>query len=612
MTETIIDSRLDPRIQARNLHWQGWRVSSIAKYLGLKPATVHSWARRENWDGGSPHQRVAASTEARLIQLVNLPKKTDGDYKEMDKLAKMLTTVQTALHQSSEPVAVISNKAMPDYRPHTQSTIDNPPRETREPKEKREKVPSNRKPSKLIVLDDDQAERLSEIFTEQSFEYQKAWYRSGLVNRFRNLLKSRQIGATFFMAREAFLRAVKTGNNQIFLSASRAQAFQFKQYIADFLAMVGIEFKGDVPELANGAKFYFLGTNSRTAQGRNGDLYVDEYFWIQDFKRLRELAEPMASQARFRTTFFSTPSDELHPAYGFWTGTEFNDGRPENEHIKLDVSHAALQAGRLDPDAQFRQIVTLDDAEAGGCNLFDKVYLRQRYAPSVYDQLFKCQFVKPGDSVFEYGWLRTAAVDSMDVWHDYKPWTSPTRPCGIHPVWVAYDPADDGDAAGLVVVMPPQRRGDPFRVVERQLLHGNDFESQAEVIRELLSRYNVTKIVIDASGLGAAVYQLVQKFYPAVIGHKFTQELKAAWVHKAQALFRAKRVQWDSGSMAMDLQAAFMTIRIQKTNSGKSLTYGSGRNAIASHGDLAWALMMLFAEEPLDGSLSSNSSIEVF
>ena len=317
MSETIIDSRLDPRIQARNLHWQGWRVSSIARYLGLKPATVHSWARRENWDGGSPHQRVAASTEARLIQLVNLPKKTDGDYKEMDKLAKMLTTVQAAFHKSPEPVAVIGDKAMPDYRPHTQSTIDNPPREMREPKEKREKVPSNRKPSKLIILDDEQTERLSEIFTEQSFEYQKSWYRSGLVNRFRNLLKSRQIGATFFMAREAFLRAVKTGNNQIFLSASRAQAFQFKQYIADFLAMVGIEFKGDVPELANGAKFYFLGTNSRTAQGRNGDLYVDEYFWIQDFKRLRELAEPMASQARFRTTFFSHQAMNCTPRMAF-------------------------------------------------------------------------------------------------------------------------------------------------------------------------------------------------------------------------------------------------------------------------------------------------------
>ena len=604
MSETIIDSRLDPRTQARNLYWQGWRISSIAKHFGLKAATIHSWCRRENWDGGSPPQRVAASVEARLIQLVNLPNKSDGHYKEIDRLTKTLTSVQAALHSlPASSAANVGAKAMPDYTP---PTIDNPPREL---KEKREKVPSNRKASKVRLLDDEQIESLEGIFTDQAFEYQKAWYRNGLKNRFRNLLKSRQIGATFYFAREAFMRALKTGNNQIFLSASRSQAFQFKQYIADFLAMVGEEFKGDTPELGNsGAKFYFLGTNSRTAQGRNGDLYVDEYFWIQDFKRLRELAEPMASQARFRSTFFSTPSDEAHPAFPFWTGAEYNVGRPAAEHIKLDVSHAALRNGRADGDAQFRQIVTLDDAEAGGCSLFDKNYLQKRYAPDVYDQLFKCLFVKAGGSVFEYQWLKAAAVDAWDAWPEFKPYSSPQRPCGNAPVWVGYDPTKSGDAAGLVVMMAPINKGDPFKVVETRLLHGNNFEAQAGIIKNLLATYNVQKIVIDCTGLGASVHELVSKFYPSAIGHNFSQDKKFQWVHKAQSLFRAKRIQWDAGSMAMDLQAAFLTVRLEKTASGKSFTYTSGRNEVASHGDLAWAAMMVMAEEPLDYSSNNNTS----
>lgn len=348
MSETIIDARLDPKIQARNLFWQGWKITAIAAALGLKAGTIYSWARRDNWDGGSPQQRVAVSIEARLIQLISLPTKSDGTYKEIDRLTKTLTCVQDALHKQAIPNQANVGKALPDYTP---PTIDNPPREHTE---KRKRVPSNRKTSsKQIILHNEQIDRLREIFTDQSFDYQKSWYQSGLKHRFRNLLKSRQIGATFYFARESFNRALTTGNNQIFLSASRAQAFQFKQYIADFLSMVDVEFKGDVPVLGNnGAKFYFLGTNSRTAQGRNGDLYVDEYFWIQDFKRLRELAEPMASQKRFRSTFFSTPSDEIHPAYRFWSGEEFNDGRPVNEHIKLDVSHKALAKGRLDTDAQ--------------------------------------------------------------------------------------------------------------------------------------------------------------------------------------------------------------------------------------------------------------------
>ncbi|MGK7630792.1 terminase large subunit domain-containing protein, partial [Salmonella enterica] len=39
----------------------------------------------------------------------------------------------------------------------------------------------------------------------------------------RNILKSRQIGATWYFAFEAFENAVMTGDPQIFLSASKVQ-----------------------------------------------------------------------------------------------------------------------------------------------------------------------------------------------------------------------------------------------------------------------------------------------------------------------------------------------------------------------------------------------------
>ncbi|MGN6888067.1 terminase large subunit domain-containing protein, partial [Neisseria sp. P0014.S008] len=71
----------------------------------------------------------------------------------------------------------------------------------------------------------EQVLRLQEIFRAQMFEYQRIWYNQKV--RFRNLLKSRQIGATFFFAREAFVDALTTGKNKVFLSASKAQAFQF-------------------------------------------------------------------------------------------------------------------------------------------------------------------------------------------------------------------------------------------------------------------------------------------------------------------------------------------------------------------------------------------------
>ncbi len=42
-------------------------------------------------------------------------------------------------------------------------------------------------------------------------------------------------------AREGAIDAVNTGRNQIFLSASKSQVFQFRQYIIDFsMAWIGI------------------------------------------------------------------------------------------------------------------------------------------------------------------------------------------------------------------------------------------------------------------------------------------------------------------------------------------------------------------------------------
>lgn len=143
------------------------------------------------------------------------------------------------------------------------------------------------------------------------------WYRAGLEHRIRDILKSRQIGATFYFSREALLRALKTGHNQIFLSASKTQAYVFREYIIAFARLVDVDLTGDPIVLGNnGAKLIFLGTNSNTAQSHNGDLYVDEIFWIPNFQVLRKVASGMASQSHLRSTYFSTPSTLAHDAYG--------------------------------------------------------------------------------------------------------------------------------------------------------------------------------------------------------------------------------------------------------------------------------------------------------
>ena len=336
---------------------------------------------------------------------------------------------------------------------------------------------------------------------------------------------------------------------------------------------------------------------------------MDEYFWIPDFKELTRLAKPMAAQKQYRITYFSTPSALSHPAYPFWSGEQFNEGRPVSEQVKFAVDHAALAPGRLCEDGQFRQIVTLDDAERMGCTLFDRAQLMRENSPSEFRQLFMCEFVETGDGVFDLASLMRCTVSSWDVWADfYKPLAR--RPVGDLPVWIGYDPADGGDSAALVAVLPPRFNGDAFRILERHLLRGNDFQEQADFVRGMLSRYRVEKIVIDKTGLGAAVFQLVQGFFPRVLGINYSLPEKALMVGKMQSLLRDKRVQWDTDYK--DVTAAFLAIRAVVTASGRNVTYDSPRSREISHADVAWAAMQVFYQEPLDGISLPRGSVEIF
>jgi len=575
-----ISPDLDPRRAARALYWQGLRIARIAEQLGVKATTIHSWKRRDGWDESDHAERIATTLESRLIQLIQMPNKGNSEYKEIDALGRQVERMarvgkyqQTGREVDLNP-AIANRNAAPKRQPEKNA------------------------------ISEEQQRKLEEAFLDRMFGYQKSWFRAGLVERIRNILKSRQIGATYYFAHEAFIDALKTGRNQIFLSASKAQAFQFRSYIVDFAKEVAdVELKGEVIKLPNAAELMFIGTNSRTAQGRHGNLYVDEYFWIPRYRELRKLASGMASQKQYRMTYFSTPSAMSHEAYPVWTGEAFNKGRPKAEHIRLDVSHEALSAGLHCPDGQWRQIVTILDALAGGCDLFDLDQLRLEYIPEEFAQLFLCQFIDDGDSVFGFSLMQSAMVDSWEVWEDWKPFTA--RPFGNRPVWLGYDPSNGGDKAALVVLAPPTVPGGRFRILERIQFHGSDYEGQAKVILDTCARFNVTYIGMDVTGLGSAVNQLVQRVRPDTVPFTYNVELKTKMVLKALNVLHHGRLEYDAGHT--DIAASFMAIKKTLTPSGRQVTYQAGRSEEVSHADIAWATMHALYNEPLEGANAANS-----
>lgn len=580
---------LDSRYQAKLLYWQGWRVSDIAKELGVNRQTAFSWKRREEWDSTPVVRRVEGAIDARLTQLISKEGKTPGDLLEIESLTKALERMARVRRYDQG-----GNEA--DLNPKIRARNQG----------KRKKANRNDVPEEAL-------EKLRDAFFDELFGYQREWHRQKeLARRIRNILKSRQIGATYYFAREAFLDAATTGRNKIFLSASKAQAHVFRQYIIAFASeAAGIELRGDPIVLPNGAHLYFLGTNYRTAQSYHGDLYIDEYFWIPRFAELNKVASGMAMHKKWTKTYFSTPSSLNHEAYPFWTGARINKGKRKEDHIHIDVSHSALKSGNLCEDRQWKQIVTIEDAVAAGCDLFDIDELRLEYSPEEFDNLLMCGFIDDTQSIFPLAMLQPCLVDSWVEWADFRPFAP--RPVGNRPVWIGYDPSRVGDGAAVIVVAPPVVEGGKYRVIAKFNWHKMPFPKQAELLKTICGSYRVEHLEIDCTGPGAlGVFDLVSEFYPAATAVTYSPRVKAMMVAKALNIIGNGRLEYDAGWHGLTM--ALMSIRQTMTASGGQTTFMSGRSEEVGHGDLAWALLHALdkSEITAGGGSGGRSIMEIF
>ncbi|SPY70798.1 Uncharacterized conserved protein [Providencia alcalifaciens] len=566
----MTDSQRDPRQEAKSLYWQAYSISQIAAHLNVSANTIYSWRRRDKWDETEVMQRLSGETHVRILRLMSKENLTAHDFKVIDFLGRQLERF---------------NKSNEHHE-----------------KENKPKTPKNH-------FTDEQIDQLRELVLDSLYEHQKKWYKQK-HRRNRMILKSRQIGATWYFAREALIHALETGNNQIFLSASRAQALQFKVFIQALARLVGVELKGgDKIILANGATLFFLGTSAATAQSYTGDLHFDEFFWTANFMELRKVAAAMATQIGLRRTYFSTPSSEEHEAYPFWTGDFFNNARAESKKILIDTSHKALKNGQLGGDNIWRQIVTIHDALNSGFDLVSLEEIESENTPDDFENLYNCQFVKAGERAFDYNALIARGVDgyNRDVWSDWKPYTN--RPLGNKPVHIGADPTGtggNGDGLGIAILSPPAVPGGKWRVVEALRFRGMAFEKQAEEIKKLTLRYNVIGITIDGTGgTGEAVFELVKKFYPAATMIGYSAPVKRLMVLKTQMLIRNGRLEYDAG--AQHIPSSFMTIKKVITPGG-IVTYVSERTRGVDHGDIAWSIMNVLYGEPIGSETVNEGS----
>lgn len=531
----------------RALYLRRYTPKEIASELNLPNARiVYYWAEKYSWADLLSFESTEEAIERRYQLLASRDNKSDLDLKEMDMLIAHATKLRAQSNKHKEKMASSQSSgqaAAPDSN-------DDEPRRKR--KYKKNDI------SSLTQEDFD-------VWAEEHlFEYQKH-LRNNIGQLVRNILKSRQIGATWYFAFEAFENAVMTGDPQIFLSASKAQAEVFRSYIVNITEQYfGITLTGNPIRLSNGAELRFLSTNKNTAQSYSGHLYCDEYFWVPNFAKLNEVASAMATHDKWRTTYFSTPSAKTHQAYPFWTGDEWKQGNKKRAAIKFPSFDEIRDGGRLCPDGQWRYVITMEDAIAGGFNLASIEKLRNRYNDATFNMLYMCVFVDSKDSVFSFSDLEACGIE-IDTWQDHNP--DAARPFGDRPVWGGFDPARSGDLSCFVIVAPPMLAVEKFRVLKVIYWKGMNFRYQAKQIEQLFKKYNFTYLGVDVTGIGQGVFDNIQHFALRVaVPIRYDLNTKNQLVLKAVDVVESQRIEWDKNPRILTISshrriAGFATLR---------------------------------------------------
>ena len=387
---------------AKALYLKAWTPQCIATELKLNnERIVYYWADKHGWRDMLREFTVDEAISSKIQAILEIPEPSKANLDLLDRLIKHHTILKK--QRAQEKVAQAADLSSDDNRP-SKSKRSNKQRTNNESKKK----------DKARTVDDLTPEDF-EVWVESLFDYQKLMRsikNDPLMPRTRNVLKSRQIGFTFGCAGEAFEDGVLTGENQIFISATKSQAEVFRSYIIHIAqTFFDITLKGNPIKLPNGAEFHFLATSANSAQSRAGNVYVDEYFWIRDFKKVSDVVSACATQKRFRKTYFSTPSSKNHPAYPFWTGDMWRGGKSTRKNIEFPSFDKLKDGGRVCPDKQWRYVIDVHDAVKMGCDLIDPDELEEEFSPDAFRNLYKCEFVDDAKSVFKFTDVERLMVD---------------------------------------------------------------------------------------------------------------------------------------------------------------------------------------------------------
>lgn len=513
----------------------------IARKLGIAEKTVRNWKAHGNWEEKKRlnHQAERFSDSDSLkMQIAELSRKdqlSEAEAKTIERLTKAMERLNR----------IETRKAVADKRLRVKET----------------------RPS-MSVVDALLQRALSEEYG--LYEYQREFLSS--PERFRAVLKSRQIGFSYVMALDALINCMR-GLDSVIVSASQDQSDILIDYAFRHAEKLGLELlSASRSEIitATGKRILARPANFRTVQGFSGSLYLDEFAWVQDAERLWKVAVPVVVAVKGRITVCSTPYEKGNM---FWRIMEGQDGRYEQFQRYIISIHEAIKQGL---NIELEEIRGLFDAES-------------------FQRLFECQYFDDEESYFTFDEVSACAAPDC------------LNPATDSLLYAGYDVGRLTDTSELVMVECGVRdsqesgagsqesgAGSQEAVITRYMktLRRASFEEQRVFLREALKKFRVRSLHIDATGMGMNLAEDLQREFPHIVRPVwFTRELKEELAVNMKKLFEDRRI-----VIPNDQNLIAQVHGIKRTAKAQGFSYDSKRNAETGHADKFWALALACRE----------------
>ncbi|MBR8466344.1 terminase family protein [Campylobacter sp. faydin G-140] len=380
------------------------------------------------------------------------------------------------------------------------------------------------------------------------FEYQKEFLNSSA--QFRIVLKSRQIGFSYVAAADALIGAV-SGRNQLFLSASEEQALILMRYLKFWASKFGIELAKDSETeitLENGGIIKALAHNFRTVQGFTGDIWMDEFAWYPNPKKIWHAFVPSIGAVKGRLTILSTPFEERSLFHELF----YDEPKYKMfERFRVDI-YRAMSDG-------------LD---------FDLETMKALFDADTWASAYECVFIDDESSLLSIALIKSCVDEKLRYF----------SPPSDTPLFCGYDIGRVNDRSTLADV---NSKDEIYELANMQVFAKASFKEQEEILKAHLRTYPLAVLEIDKTGIGMNLAETMHSnFKSRVRGVYFTAPIKEEMALNLKKLFEDKKIRIPNDPLLIaDIHA------IKRTAGAKSFKYDAKRNEYG-HADRFWALAL--------------------